>query len=401
MAVLPSNAPRTPDDIRVVEEIKLLQSQIHRWAETHDLWHDCAFRDHLRHVGGEPQDPPVVTMLAFEGGLYHVLSGEDSEGLEPQFRELLERLGYWYENRDGVSIEIYAIDPDRASAFASYNHWQWVCSLVEQDFADVYQELFDHFARRPEDLTRLHWRDFEILLARIFQTQGFEVELGPGGGDDGVDLKLLQRDPIGDVLTLVQAKKYAPKNKIQQQAVAALYGVSTATGAQKSLFVTTSTYAPVARRFAERVPEQLTLATSDDVVEWCKSASAGIIADKSTLIMPGQVRRILREASSRPDSRVVHASGGRNMTINHFALVVKEAKHAALLMKLESRSISDDGFGQVGMEVPLLDDLSPKLNAESVWRARRSVRDGVVQYWDGKNLYQRWDGNPCRFDYVD
>ena len=84
-----------------------------------------------------------------------------------------------------------------------------------------------------DDLTRLHWRDFEILLARIFQAQGFEIELGPGSGDEGVDIRLLQRDPIGDVLTLVQAKRFGPRNKIDLQAVAALYGVGMAQRADK------------------------------------------------------------------------------------------------------------------------------------------------------------------------
>ena len=117
---------------------------------------------------------------------------------------------------------MYPEEGPRCQAYASYFHWQWICSLLQPDFADVYEELYGHFAGHLDDLHRLDWREFEILLARIFQTQGFVTELGPGRGDGGVDIRLLQRDPIGDILTLVQAKKYAPKNRVGLEAVAAL-----------------------------------------------------------------------------------------------------------------------------------------------------------------------------------
>lgn len=62
-------------------------------------------------------------------------------------------------------------------------------------------------------MNELSWREYEILLFRVFQSNGFRAELGPGSNDEGVDIKLLQRDPIGDLLTLVQVKKYAKKNR--------------------------------------------------------------------------------------------------------------------------------------------------------------------------------------------
>ena len=125
---------------------------------------------------------------------------------------------------------------------------------------------------------------FERLLGSIFRNQGYEVELGPGSGDGGVDLRLLQRDPIGDVLTFVQAKRHAPHRKIALQPVQALHGASVADGATRSLFVTTSDYLPSARRFAARKNVQMDLYTSEDVVDWCRQATNGIIRDKSVLV---------------------------------------------------------------------------------------------------------------------
>lgn len=397
-----SNDLKRWSDSALEAEIKRIETAIQSWAESRDLWFDCGFTTYLDHVDGEPPEPPVVSILTFEGDLYHVLSGEDSLGYEVEFRNLLGDLGYHYENINGVSAEIYAEDAELSVAFSSYFQWQWVCSLVREDTADVYEELYRHFAQKPEDLQRLHWRDFEVLLFRIFQSQGFVAELGPGRGDEGVDLRLWQRDPIGDVLTLVQAKRYANRNKIDLTQVAALYGIQQVESADRSLFVTTSSYLPVARRFAGRTSGALQLAERDDIVKWCEKATSGVIIDKSSLIAPAAVSRIIADVANRHDARVLHATWGRNMVMNKFALVIKESKHAALLMSLECNNISDDGYGQRGLEIPKLDwTTGARLNSECVWRAKRTVKDGRVSYWDGNNLYCSWNGKPAHFDYMD
>lgn len=195
--------------------------------------------------------------------------------------------------------------------------------MVQQDVADVHEELYSHFAQRPADLDRLTWREYEILLFRIFQNQGFTCELGPGSNDGGVDIRLLQRNPLGDILTLVQAKHYAPKNKIDLSAVAALHGVADVEAAQKSIFVTTSDYLPSARRFAGRTRIPMMLATSDHVRDWCRDESDGIIRDKSKLVAPEAVSCLLQNLSPN-DPRIVHASTGYSVIMNQYAIVLKK-----------------------------------------------------------------------------
>ncbi|MDX0979876.1 restriction endonuclease [Sinorhizobium medicae] len=396
------NDRRQWSDLELEAEIAALNAAIQNWAETRDLWFDCGFKAYLDHVGGEPHAPPIVTLLICGGDLSTVLDGEDPEGHEPGFRELLEQRGYFYENINGYSMAIYPENETLSAAFARYFHWRWVCSLITEDTADVYQELYDHFARRPDDLNRLHWRDFETLLFRIFQNQGFTAELGPGSADNGVDLRLWQRDPIGDVLTIVQAKRYAIGNKIDLTNVAALYGIGIDQSANKSLFVTTSSYLPVARRFAARHPNSIQLADRQDVVNWCARATEGIVADKSSLVSPEAVSQIIAEVANRRDPRVLHASFGYNVTMNNFALVIKETKYAALLMSLGNRKISDDGYGQRGTEIPQFEPSTiSRLNGDLVWRAKRKLDDGTVSYWDGSNLYSPWSGKPETFDLYD
>ncbi len=389
-------------DQELEAEIRRVEGALQAWMEARDLWSDCGFHAYLDHVGGEPSVPPVVTMFWCEGPMYTVLSGEDPDGLEPAFSEYLSELGYSYGNYDGVTMKIYAEDAELAEAFASYFHWQWVCSLIKEDTADVYHELYEQFAKRPEDLQRLAWRDFETLLFRIFQNQGFEAFLGPGRGDEGVDLRLVQRAPLGHVLTLVQAKRYAPKRKVGQTEVAALYGVGRLEKANKTLFVTTSSYAPVSQRWAARTSGYLELAAAEDVAQWCAKASKGIIADKCSLIAPSYVARLISDVAGRTDPRIVHASGGWNMTDNWFALVLKETKHAALLMGLPKAILTHDGYGQRGTHIPKLDAATISyFTFDKVWRVTRAKEGGRVRYWDGSRLYYPWNGVPCHFNLSD
>lgn len=394
-------AVKTPSDADLDMVVAELQRSIQRWATRHELWFDCGFQSFAERIKGEPGDPPIVTILHFEGDLGRALDG-DFHGLDTEFFDLLYRQSFWYERNDGVSAHIYPKDNSPLyQPFLDRENWQWVCGLVQQDVADVYEELYSHFARRPEDLHRLNWREFETLLFRIFQAQGFTCELGPGSNDGGIDLRVFQRDPLGDILTLVQAKRYAPRNKINLSAVAALHGVADVEAAQKSMFVTTSDYLPSARKFAGRTRIPMALTTSADVSDWCRDASAGIIRDKSKLVTPQAVFSLLQGLTYK-DPRIVHARTGYTVIMNQFAIVLKETKHAALLMAIPTRIISDDGYGQRGSEMPEIGPASlDRLTADTVFRAKRSVHHGEVSYWDGRNSYSTWDGAPALFDLYD
>lgn len=389
-------------DQELEQEIKRVENAIQQWAESQDLWFDCSFTSYLKHVNGEPRPEAVVTILCSGGDLSHVID-EDLDVGGMSFHELLGSLGYTYENHYGCNFHIYAEDEKLNRAFESYFHWQWVCSLIEPDAGDVYEEIYSHFQSSPQDLHRLEPRAFEILLSRIFQNQGFATELGPGSGDGGIDIRLWQRDPLGDILTLVQAKRYAPHRKIKLDAVAALRGVMAVEKAPKGIFVTTSTYLPSARNFAGRESNTIDLATSADVVNWCATASNGIVKDKSSLVSRSNVERLLGQINRTSDARILHSSGGYNMVINYFAVILKETKHAALLMALPHTVISDDGYGQRGTEIPSFGpDALDRHCESSVWRAKRTVdEDGRVQYWDGEHLYNVWSGSPVPFDYMD
>jgi len=172
---------------------------------------------------------------------------------------------------DGANLVRLTLDFDFTNTIIETVDFESKCKLLVPDFAKINEELFDWFAKHPEQLQDLNWRQFEKLLNAIFKNQGFHTELGPGSGDGGVDLRLIQKDNIGELLTLVQAKRYKSRYPIGLSAVQALAAAVDDEKANRGLFVTTSRYLPVAERFAERQERRLTLATSKEVAEWCKA----------------------------------------------------------------------------------------------------------------------------------
>ncbi|HAX10644.1 MAG TPA: restriction endonuclease [Marinobacter hydrocarbonoclasticus] len=389
-------------DKLIARRIRDFEKAVEIWATKNDLWLDCGFQSWADRVDGEPGDPPVATIAYFEGEFGRMLD-EDYPELYREFESIEKKHGFWHERWDGVSAHFYVEeDSPLAKPIVDYMRWQWICGLVKPDFADVYDEVYGHFARRVDDVHKLHWRKFEILISEVLRSQGFEVELGPGWGDEGVDMRLLQRDPLGDILTMVQVKKSAPHKKIGLQAVQALHGAASALKAQKSLFVTSSSYLPGVKKWAERYRVPIEFAASGDVLQWCQEAYNGVIEDKSRLVDPVNVAKLIAEVRGKTDSRIVHSIGGIGMTTNAFALVLKETRNAALLMGLPAVNVTDDGYGQIGTEVPLLDPANPPpLTRETVWRAKRQSGNGNVGYWDGNRLYGRWDGQPKYFNYMD
>lgn len=148
------------------------------------------------------------------------------------------------------------------------------CNVVIPDFNQINLELIEYFSTHPEELDNVDWRQFEKLLDAVFKNQGYTTELGPGSGDGGVDIRMIQKDSVGEFVTLVQAKRYNPKYPINLEAVAALYGVVEAQQANRGLFVSTSRFLPSALKFAKQRKHKLLLAGTKEIIKWCKDITA-------------------------------------------------------------------------------------------------------------------------------
>ena len=149
-------------------------------------------------------------------------------------------------------------------------------NLIIPDFKNINLELIEYFSKHPYDLEKMEWRKFEMLLDFIFKNQGYTSILGPGSGDKGVDIRLIQKDSIGEMITLVQAKKYKSDNPIKLEAVCALTALVERERANRGLFVTTSRFLPGVEEWAKEEKNRLILANSNDISKWCQEVSTKI-----------------------------------------------------------------------------------------------------------------------------
>ncbi len=80
---------------------------------------------------------------------------------------------------------------------------------VAPEHAKYFDLRFTNYLHRNfEDIDKIHWRQFERLAAEFLSQAGFNVELGPGRNDDGIDVRASLDAPGGKMLTvLVQCKR--------------------------------------------------------------------------------------------------------------------------------------------------------------------------------------------------
>jgi hypothetical protein len=158
-----------------------------------------------------------------------------------------------------------------AQAFAN------TCRLVVADFSEITAQIAEYFVAHPNELCNLDPRKFEELICSVFRQQGYRTELGPGWKDSGVDMRLYQKDSIGEILTLVQVKRYRPDRAIRLEPVACLSAIVDQENANRGLFVTTSRFLPSAKAFAQQRQRRLALADSRDISEWLKSIAGAMV----------------------------------------------------------------------------------------------------------------------------
>ena len=398
-------------DEQLEERINKLETTVATWAKRSDLWHDACFKRVVRSFDADTGAPTVTTLraegllaeLVIHPGIGAIHDTQEAQQLSDECQQIIEGHGFYGETFDVDRLDIIPLEQKDSllfQRFKEYMRWKWICSLIQGDFDALNSELYEHFSKNSDQLTRLGWRKFEMLVAELLQAQGFEAELGPGHADGGVDIRLLQRDPIGDILTLVQVKKYADKYPIRLQAIQALHGVKEAEDADNSIFVTTSRYLMSAENFASRDNVKMKLYVSDDVRKWCADANAGIIEEKEHIITEEEVRRALNRARQNPNT-IMHAQCGYTMRYNKFSLVLKESASSGLAIDLPSQVVQHDGYMQVGTEVPDLSDDRKVLQLRGTARRLKKLsRDSSFKFCDideESDFYTPWNREPSQF----
>lgn len=122
--------------------------------------------------------------------------------------------------------------------------------------------------KQPKDVFKLSPRQYEELIAELLRDIGYEVTLTQATRDGGKDILASIKTECGDVLCLVDAKKYRNDRKIGVSMVRTLYGTLCDYQATSAMLVTTSSYSADARALQRKHQYQLSLKDYTDVAGW-------------------------------------------------------------------------------------------------------------------------------------
>lgn len=148
-----------------------------------------------------------------------------------------------------------------------------------RDLFDLHESIAELISALKSDnqlLSEITSRQFEEIVAEVFKSKGFEVDLTKKTRDGGKDIIAIHTDSLGiKNKYFIECKCYSESNKISVDVVRAIYGVkNTKGGPNKAIVVTTSTFTNDARKFVENEASSswdLSLVDREQLFQWLNS----------------------------------------------------------------------------------------------------------------------------------
>ena len=129
--------------------------------------------------------------------------------------------------------------------------------------------LLEQLRTSQMSLHNLHWRQLEELVAELLVQAGYQVELGRGTKDEGVDIIAMKEDPIHGLFRAVwQAKKLKEKNKVGLNIIRELNDTRLQHNATKGIIVTTTSLTDGALKRIEQDRYLLGKVDGNDLSYW-------------------------------------------------------------------------------------------------------------------------------------
>jgi len=133
------------------------------------------------------------------------------------------------------------------------------------------QRFIDYLAAQPQDLTSIKWRQFEYLTAEYFKRNGYDVTVGRGRKDGGVDIFATKLNEIvGPDLVVIQCRRYGDDQTVGVEGVKAFWATVNDAGATRGLIATTSRLTRGARSYCNARRYRLTPIEGDSVNNWLR-----------------------------------------------------------------------------------------------------------------------------------
>jgi HJR/Mrr/RecB family endonuclease len=134
-----------------------------------------------------------------------------------------------------------------------------------------WDDIRDYLVRHPDYLHTMHPRVFERLIAELFASRGWDVELTARTRDGGYDILGIRHNQPTSQRIPVEAKRFSPDRPVGVALVRALYGVRTVRNATQVVLATSSHVSKDAKReFVRAIPWELDLLERERIFSWCR-----------------------------------------------------------------------------------------------------------------------------------
>lgn len=140
--------------------------------------------------------------------------------------------------------------------------------IIPEVITDINSEIMEYLYENPDALYNIKSDTFEKIIAELFATEGYSIELTKKTRDSGVDFYTIKDDFNIPIKFLVQCKRYQLHKKVNVALINELYGVKTHEKVSKAILVTTSTYTKPAIKFANAHYWELDLKDMNDIIRW-------------------------------------------------------------------------------------------------------------------------------------
>lgn len=202
------------------------------------------------------------------------------------------------------------IDINLLKSFDDFNEWRDQSKSLEPDSLAIHAPvvLIDN-GQTPEDVMEAAHntlnaalRDDILAILRDVNPVRFErlildlltamkygggdlsnARLTKASGDGGID-GIIHEDALGLDAVYIQAKRYAPENKVSRPALQAFVGSLTGEGANKGVFVTTSDFTKEAKDYLNKVQHRIVLINGDRLARLMIQHEVGVRARKTYVL---------------------------------------------------------------------------------------------------------------------
>lgn len=154
---------------------------------------------------------------------------------------------------------------------------------IEQDFNAIEAALSDEVLAEISSMDPVK---FERLILDLLTKMGYGAgniansQMTKTSGDGGID-GIINEDKLGLDAVYIQAKRYAPENKVGRPALQTFVGSLTGEGATKGVFVTTSDFSKDARDFVQKVQHRIVLINGTQLAQLMVQNEVGVRARKT------------------------------------------------------------------------------------------------------------------------